>query len=764
MKTVICLICTILLFTSVFAQEGKIYGFVTDKETNEPLVGVAILASKTIAVELTQQSGTVTDIDGKYELDLQPDNYVIEFKYIGYETIRRRVRIADGSNISIEVSMEVQVQDLGIVTVSASKYEKKFGEESVSIEVLTPEFIENSNSLTLSEALNKITGVNMIGETVNIRGGAGYTSTAGSRVLLLLDEVPLLSPHSGGINFGSLPLENVKQVEVIKGASSTLYGSSALNGTINFITENPKNEPYSKIKGFYGVYENPFNGDKKDFYWADKPQMFYGGSFVHRRKIKRYDLSLNGAYQDDQSYLFADKQKRMRFNIKNRYRPKNVDNLTVALNANVAYQTGNFFFLWADWDPSNVGDSLGYVPSEQSDLKEFQLNVDPNITYFDKKDNKHVIKGRWYHNLVRNTNGEETNSDLLFGEYTFHSSMKVAPKVELNFVPGVAASYSNIDSKVFSKRDAKNGAAFVQFDTKLFDKLTLTIGYRLELYKLDTTELTFKPIGRGGINYQLAEASYIRASFGQGYRYPSISEKYPLLIRAGQPVVPNPNLMPESSWSAEIGFKQGFKISEWVGYLDIAGFITHYNDMMEFTFAPNSIKNLYFPETLFAFYSTNVTDARISGFEISALGQGTIFGVKTNFMVGYTYLSPIDLNYDPDDPKYDGRSNMLNYRFKHSGKGDIEIAYKGFSSGVTGYLNSFMENVDPLVNLAPGLKNFREHHEEPSYFLDVRMSYDVIENGNIAFIVKNVTNNQYSLRPGFMEAPRNYTVQLAYEF
>jgi len=68
------------------------------------------------------------------------------------------------------------------------------------------------------------------------QGGSGYSYGAGSRVLVLVDDLPLLSPDAGDVKWDYLPVENISQVEIIKGASSVLYGSSALNGIINVRT------------------------------------------------------------------------------------------------------------------------------------------------------------------------------------------------------------------------------------------------------------------------------------------------------------------------------------------------------------------------------------------------------------------------------------------------------------------------------------------------------------------------------------------------
>lgn len=774
MKIFKILILHLLLSNILFAQTAEIKGTVKDQSTNELLYGVNIINGA--------NSGTTTDFDGNYQLKLNPGSYTITWRFIGYEEVTRKVILADGEVRQINIQLNLKAEDLGLVTVTGSKYEKKFGEESVSMEILTPQFIDNTNSVSLDQALEKVPGVNMVGENINIRGGAGYSSGAGSRVLMLLDGLPYLTPHDASIEFNSLPIENIKQVEVIKGASSALYGSSALNGIVNVITNNPGNEPETKIIAFGGLYENPFRGDNKKYYWTGKSRFLGGFSAVHRRKIKRFDLTLGGGMNKDQGYLFGDDKNRARFNFKTRFRPKNNDRLTVGINGGASKKWGDFFFLWAGYDTiKGTGsdkvkiaykDSLLYTQAKinLAEQNVIPVYIDPYVTYFDKKNNMHSLKGRYYYQHTQNGTTEKTDAHLTYGEYTFHGTINAFGKLKVDFISGVNATYSTIDSEIFGEKKSKNGALFLQIDTKLFDKLTITGGIRAELFKLDTLELAVKPIGRVGINYQAAEATYIRASYGMGYRYPSIAEKFVRVQRGGQYVVPNENLLPENSWSFELGLKQGFKISNWVGYLDVAGFVTQYKNLMEFRQAPTEVVHQYWPVDIyqvpFGFWSDNVTNARVSGLEVSALGQGKIFGIPTNFLMGYTYMVPIDLDKKDalEGSVFKDQTADLNFRFRHTAKADLQSTYKKVTLGFTGYINSHMENIDPLIQLAYDVNKYRAENNSPTYRVDARIGYNFTEEAKVSLIAKNVTANQYSIRPGYIEAPRNYTLQVSYQF
>ena len=130
-------------------------------------------------------------------------------------------------------------------------------------------------------------------------------------------------------------------------------------------------------------------------------------------------------------------------------------------------------------------------------------------------------------------------------------------------------------------------------------ELDLTGGMRLEHFEQDrmqgdtyyylnadsTSKLPVYPIFRLGAHYEVAKFSHLRASFGQGVRFPSVAERYTKTSVGALNVFPNAALTPETGWAAEIGFKQGVKIGEnWKGLIDVAGFINQYSNMMEFTF------------------------------------------------------------------------------------------------------------------------------------------------------------------------------------
>lgn len=755
---------SIILLTALtinaIAQEGVVKGLIRDAETKEPMIGVNIISES--------GTGTVTDLDGRYELKLAPGQQQLEFKFVGYTTVNRKVRIEEGETAIQDLNMFQESQNLGLVVVSSSKYEKKIDEEIVSMEVMKQDFVENYNAVTADKALARIPGVNLVGEQINIRGGSGYSGGAGSRVLMLLDGLPYLAAQSGAADLNSLPMENLEQIEVIKGAASSMYGSSALNGLINVRTAWPKAEPYSKLTMFFGTYSNPHPVGKKHLVWWENRPMFGGMNFAHRKKYKNFDFVVGGSYSEDQGYLFASDIRRVRGLIKTRWRPEKVENLTMGLNANLSSTGGSFFFLWNDFGDT-IGrilpaskralidekcqclDSLAYVPREQLTATSIPIILDPYATYFDKKNNMHSLKGRYFFIRQRQSNGEDTDAASFYGEYTFHSSLK---KLGLDFVTGASATHAYITSKITGTPKSDNAAVFLQVDKKFWDRLTLTFGGRFEYIKLDSLPSFYKPIFRGGFNIQAAEGTYIRASAGQGFRYPSASEVFTTTVRNGIRVIPNPALKEETGWSSELGIKQGFKISNWFGYLDVAGFLSRYYDMIDFAFANTGE---------FAFQAQNLLDtAQIAGFEVSTIGQGKLFGIPFNFLIGYTFIDPIELTTAAKSDTT--RKNVLNYRSRHTAKGDISATYQKVSLGFTGTYASFITNLDPNIASVSGIREFRNKYSKGQAIFDIRLGYDISDHFRLMLLAKNIMNTQYMIRPAFIEPPRNYTVQLTYDF
>lgn len=750
----------LMISSSVFGQEGTyIEGKVTAK--GEPMIGVT--------VAINGSSGGVTDINGFYRFEVLEGQSTVVFSYLGYETEEREIFFNAMETVTLDIELVEKVTLLNTATVTSGKYEKPLGEVTVSLEILKPELIANANATTLDIGLEKVPGVNIIDGQPNIRSGSGYSFGAGSRVLLLVNDIPALQADAGFPNWNDVSLENIEQIEIVKGAASALYGSSALNGIINIRTAYAKSTPVTTVSTFGTKYMTPKDEQKK--WWGDTLRYDAGISLAHRQKFGKLDVVLGASYLKENGANKAIYVDYYRFNTNLRYRI--TDKLTIGVHGSLTTgESGNMFF-WAN-------DSTGaYLPSVGSDFASeiTRYTIDPFVTYFDKNDNRHRFLGRWYSVNNNNSNGNAIYSDLAYGEYQFQR------KFDNNLVltSGLVGMYSASEGPLYGDTayTTTNTAIYIQVDKKLFDKLNLSFGGRYEVNTISNPTLVVpildtipaadereaKPVFRFGANYQAAEFTYFRASVGQGYRFPTVAEKFiSTRIGAGAftvPILQNPELRSETGWSAEIGLKQGFKVSKWNGFVDVSAFWMEYSNMMEFTFGGNDPT-----APIFGFQSLNVGDTRITGMELTVAGQGNLGNIPTNILAGYTYSNPVFQEFTAEDSLLSSADyNVLKYRFRHTAKFDIESSYQGFSIGVAMLYTSYMEAIDNVFNaVIPGVQKYREENNKGALVTNVRISYQINDTFKAAIIANNLLNTEYMLRPGLLEAPRNIGLRLDAKF
>ncbi|CAN5209205.1 hypothetical protein BH09BAC5_BH09BAC5_08290 [soil metagenome] len=733
-----------------------------DSASGDALVGVTIRYNG---------GGAVTDLSGNYNLTVAPGTIKLRFNYSGYRADSTIITIEDGKTVRYDLKMVSTSNQLDIVVVSAGKYEQNIGEVPVSMEVLRPKLIENKCTVNMETIMDQVPGVNMTDGQANIRGGSGYSFGAGSRVLMVVDDMPMLSGDANDVKWNYLPVENVSQVEVMKGASSTLFGSSALNGVIHFRTAYPTSKPATTFSMFTGFYDKPQRQEL--VWWQNTNPTFSGINFSHARQIGNWDLVLGGHLFNDDGYRYLETEQRQRLNVNTRYRFKKVSGLSAGVNVNMMRNTGGLFILWYD-------DNHAYIPSDSTiqNYKNYRANIDPFITYYSPKGHRHTIHTRYFRTDNNNDTKQGAKADFFYGEYQYQFRFK--NKVTLT--SGIVGNYTKVKSAIYEDHHSKNIASYIQMDKKFFDRLFITVGVRGEYFKDDslTSEysmklrhsdtlatLPFRPVMRAGITYQAGEATFFRISYGQGYRFPAIAEKYIRTSAAGLEIYPNNNLRPESGQSAEIGVKEGIHLGKgWKGYADLSIFWMQYSDMMEFTFGAygNPAIDPFFG---LGFKSLNIGSTRIRGLDFSVMGQGKIGQVDIMLLAGYTYMDPQSLRWHPvvDTLFQTSHENILKYRYRHIGKFDCEAGYKKFSLGASMRCNTRMENIDKFFEQAlPGIKAYRDRFPGGDLVFDARLMYQLTDKARVSMVANNVLNREYTSRPADVQPPRNFVFQVMLKF
>ena len=779
------LICCLLLSFS-FNGNSQIKGKVVDASTGEPIIGAKIYAS--------DGQRAISNFDGDYNLLCKEFPVEIVIKMLQYVNDTLTVEAAGRYNIKLKEP----VTDLQMVVVSAGRRKQAIEEVPVSMEIIRPELIDNKGITSLDQAVEQTPGVSTFDGQVSIRGGSGFSYGAGSRVLLLWNGMPLLSGYAGDTQWNAIPMEQASQIEVMKGASSVLHGSGALNGIIALTEKEPGTTPETKVKVQYGIYDNPKRASLK---WWDTNPMTQQVEFYRSQMFKNVGYTFSSTFFHDGGYKAGETEYRGRVSGSLYFRPQKWKKVKAGIGYNYQVQKTGNFIIWES-------DSLGYTPQGGVDTSNaastltynlgHRLFLDPYIKMIDKYNNRHSFKNRIYYvkNGISGTEGQSSAATIYYSDYQFQKEYANG----FTLTSGISNIANVVRSELVGDHNSINTAIYTQVEHHIGD-FDFTAGLRLEYFEMDgergdsdfmlskkdSTILPFYPVARSGFHYQLAEYTHLRASIGQGIRYPAVGERFIQTNVGALNIFPNADLKPEIGWAGEVGFKQGVRIGDWKGMLDISAFINEYKNMIEFTFGiynPESVVVNYtdandpnYVTNWAGFRAQNAEAARITGIDFSFNSLGSIGEFEIVSLLGYTYMNPISLN---TDPLYrltwsDTTDNMLKYRYKHLAKLDIEVTYKKMSAGISMRYGGFMRNIDVIFEgdldateeelfILPGLKEYREKYNKGSLVFDARLGYKLNDNYRLGFMVNNLFNSEYTSRPGDIQPPRNFTLQVQMKF
>ncbi len=733
-----------ILSSQATIGQALITGTIIDSESKESLIGASVVSG---------ENGTISDYLGNFTLETLDEKDGISFSYVGYKDLKFSIaEFLALEGVPIEMSLSTSILETAVIT--GSRYESKLAESPVSINVINAEIISNTNAQNIDLVLDKIPGVQMLDGQANIRGGSGFSYGAGSRVLLLVDDIPALQGDAGRPNWGDIPVENISQVEIVKGASSSLYGSAALNGIINIRTGYATSDPVTKIITSYVGYLSPKDELKK---WWDKMPSEKSVSILHKQKRGKLDMVFNGYYSNLDNFYKNSFEKKNRVSANLRYRI--TDRTTIGLNSMFNRSDAADFFLWEN----GVSGAYKELPGSLSERINTRYYIDPYFTHHDSKGNHHKVLSRYYYINNDNNNNQANSSKNYYGEYQF---LRKFVNTGVNLTSGVSLYHIQTDSELFSNLNINSSAyaTYVQADKKFNNVLALTVGWRVEsnvlrgpenfpdAIDLDGQTIETNSVFRAGLNLELSPYTFARASYGEGYRFPTITEKYIRTTFSGLSIFPNPNLESETGNNIELGIRQGFSIAGYEGYFDFASFWSRYKNMTDFSFVEK--------DEGVGFQAQNIGDTDIKGFEVFVGGRSELFSVPLTISGGYTYIDPTYDDFNEIIQQSSSSSeNILKYRSKHNFKIDVEGSYKNFALGTAFNSTSHMIAIDALLSSFATIGDFRSFDNDGYRTLDIRTSYSK-HHFKLSLLIQNVLNEQYTVRPGLLEAPRNFGVRL----
>ncbi|MFO7922385.1 MAG: TonB-dependent receptor [Bacteroidales bacterium] len=719
--------------------QGIVKGRVFDRQTMEPLPSASVLYGK--------GQGTVTDRTGFYTANTSTGRISITFRYVGYASVTRTVHVPPGDTVILDVGLEYDAAEIDQIVISAGKVEQRVSELTVSVNIIKPGMISSSHITDPTELINKTPGIEVLDGQASVRGGSGFSYGAGSRVIALIDGLPVLSADAGNIKWQFLPLENISQIEIIKGASSVLYGSSALNGVINFRTAEAGSEPVTRFFSEAGVFGRPGRGE---WVWWDSPRTWQSASFSHMQRYGNTGMSVALHLLNDNGYRKLNDEKLGRLNLSLKHDDERFEGLSYGVSMNAGITGKRDFILWENaWSGALKQDE-----STANKLNGSLITIDPYISMKSGTRYMHDLRTRLQSSGNRFPEAGQNDSRALsfLAEYQFRYTL--SRLVDINL--GIMENYSRIYSALYGDHHAFNLAGYTQAEIAPVERLKVVAGIRIEHNTLDGLWDRLVPLFRAGVNYRLLDYTFLRASFGQGYRYPSIAEKHAATTMGSVRIVPNPDIRPESGWSSELGIKQGILTGRLNGQLDIAVFHSRNKDMIEYLF--------YFPPR---FMATNVEHSRVYGTEIEFALSGPAGRFNNTVTGGYVFIYPVEVN----SRTAAGGDVYLKYRRKHSVTLSLGSEYGRYDFGFSLQAGSPILNIDDVFlneltreTILPGFYDYWNESVRGHLLVDPHIGYAINEKLRMSMVVKNVLNTEYMGRPGDIRPHRNFSMRLTGNF
>ncbi|MDC3253226.1 TonB-dependent receptor, partial [Crocinitomicaceae bacterium] len=398
------LLTLFLCSMNLFAQ---VTGTVFEQEASSPIYGAKIIASN--------GQKTMSDLNGMFSIAAPSFPLTLIFSA---QTMENDTLIVDGP-IDLKVILHPPFQALKTIVVTSGRRSQNIEEVPISMEILKPKLIDNKGLSNLEEAVDQSPGVYTMDGQVSIRGGSGFAYGAGSRVMLLWNGMPILSGDAGDAKWNAIPMESASQIEILKGASSVLYGSGALNGIISLNERLPSLKGETRIKIQSGVYGSPKRPTLK---WWTSPRIFHQTDAYFGKMYKNVGFTISANGYTNPGYKQGEQEDRARISGTFYLRPKKYDRIKAGIGYNFQYQkTGNFIIWESDtfaYTPSGGADT-SFAESTLTYNSGSRLSVDPYVKWHDKKGNKHSLKSRLYSvaNLNITNPSQSSNAYVLYGEY-----------------------------------------------------------------------------------------------------------------------------------------------------------------------------------------------------------------------------------------------------------------------------------------------------------------------------------------------------------
>lgn len=768
-------LCLFYILSSVARSEDYatvIKGKVIDI-TNDGIVSMVNLKLESTDPGTSYTANTSSDILGNFEFrGLQAGTYKITTGRLGYEKEELTdIIIASGEVKSINVFLTPVNIETDKINVTATKTELTLKQTPSSISIVSAEDIKNRNPLTFDEVLSDVQGVTVFKTSgINVQGLSirGSSDVAGggigNRVLLLLDGRPSLTGDSKGALWSLIPTSIIERTEVVKGAFSSLYGSSAIGGVVNVITKKPTYKSYTSFNGSFGFY-NPLNDSLK---YSDKLSTFKSFDIIHSNTYKKLAYLLNINYKQNDGhaqqtdYEFYGGLAKIMYDV---FRNRDLEITLQYTKSNSAFP-----HYWRK-DPGKVADPYKSNPIYIGDrIKKETESIDVFYTAIPSKNTKYT--SRFYYYMLNSLSyfnpknivsiqyappGEALETTIKSFNFGNISQFDIQISKRNYLITGTDLQWNVVRSNpaaiLYGDQQVNNFGAFIQDQHKIITDnngnniLSTTAGIRIDFNQFVgmnkfvqlSPKLSF--LYSPNTTNKIFENTSYRFLVGRAFRAPSIAELYfKKELFGGFDFVFNPNLKPEEMVSVELGFRKQYDKRF---TLDVSAYINEYDNLIQYVNIGGAING--------PFQVQNIAKAQIKGLEFLIDYTSDFNLLKKKFGYGFSFTYSL---IDAKDLSKNRKDEFLPYKPEHLINFSTDLSYFDFNLNVNG---KYVSKVDEVL--------FYKYEEPKAYFLlDIKLSRKLFGNATLFVAVNNLLNEQYQELERTQAPNRNFNSGVRIEF
>ncbi|RNC89493.1 MAG: TonB-dependent receptor [Allomuricauda sp.] len=391
----------------------------------------------------------------------------------------------------------ILTENLDEVVVTATRTIRQLSSLPLPVTLIPKTQLQRTGVTRLNEILSEQTGIVVTTDITTGGDGVQIQGIASDYILVLIDGVPVVGRSSGNLDLSRFAIGNIKQVEIVKGPSSSLFGSEALGGVINIITERPTTE---KISGQVSHRSASFNNQNTNLRINQRQGKFGYALFADRLSTDGFDLAPDAEGQTNNAFFNYTFSGRAFFEAS--------EKLDV-------FASGRYFFQEFDVAPST---------SEEKDANiQLRLNHDPaektNLQY-----------EFYYTNYITDERSIDPINEELLIENDFNQKL-FRPEIRLNqtFSPnsmltiGGGYNFESLDRSLFAEQVSFDSQyLFAQYDFKPVKNLNVIAGARFDNHSEYNSQLSPKLSAR----YEITEHLALKGSVGSGFKAPDFRQLY----------------------------------------------------------------------------------------------------------------------------------------------------------------------------------------------------------------------------------------------